>query len=569
MAIAILFAVTPQRSKTGNTPVPVTSFRGNELNPALSPDGSQVAFAWAGERNDNFDIYVMALGSGTPSRLTSYPADDVAPSWSPDGRTIAFVRRMGGVRGELYLIPAQGGTEHRIGEVSDVELRQSPPRLVSLAWSPDGRWIAASHREPGDSTQRIYLFSRTGSLRPLTSPPAPSSDHRPAFSQDGRALAFCRLPGWSTSDIYTQALDSELRAVGAPQRLTPSGRWSVHPVWRPAGDQLLYLSADEPGAPHELRITATAWKSNGRTISFHDRPMEIAAAGDRLVYSTAKQDSNIWRARIPRTGGAPSEPELFIASTRKDDRPRYSPDGRMIAFTSSRSGSQEIWLAKADGSSPTRLTSFGGPLVGYGSWSPDGRTIVFHARPEGQADVYVIPAAGGPATRLTTHPADDTMASYSQDGKWIYFSSARSGTMEIWRMSSNGSDATQLTSSGGHRPLESSDGKRIFYNSLDGSRIRSIPVAGGPPSDVRGPLHSYPSAFAITPKGIYYESPPQAGGAYFIRFYGFNTGEDRPVALARHLPFLGMTVSPDETHILFDQFDEYDLDLMLVSEFRP
>ena len=72
--------------------VPLTSLNGEEYSPTFSPDGDQVAFAWNGEKKDNFDIYVEIVGSSEVRRLTTDPEPDLAPSWSPDGRQIGYVR---------------------------------------------------------------------------------------------------------------------------------------------------------------------------------------------------------------------------------------------------------------------------------------------------------------------------------------------------------------------------------------------------------------------------------------------------------------------------------------------
>jgi Tol biopolymer transport system component len=263
--------------------------------------------------------------------------------------------------------------------------------------------------------------------------------------------------------------------------------------------------------------------------------------------------------------------ELFISSTWRDDKPRYSPDGKNIAFTSSRSGFSEIWVSKADGSNPVRMTFFGGPLIGHANWSPDGQWLVFHARPEGQADVFVMPAAGGPAKRLTTNLADDTLPSYSHDGRWIYFSSARSGQDQIWRMPAAGGKAVQLTTSGGSAPIESPDGKAVFYRVPDenGRGIWRMPSGGGKSVKVAGPTHDFPSGFAVTADGLYFPAPPHFGDQRFIRFFSFSTGQSRPVAVASHAFHLGMSVSPDSKYVLFDQVDEAGSDLMLIENFRP
>ena len=72
--------------------VPLTTFPGVELYPSLSPDGNHVAFSWTGPKQDNPDIYVQQIGSGSPLRLTTDPRNDYNPVWSPDGRWIAFLR---------------------------------------------------------------------------------------------------------------------------------------------------------------------------------------------------------------------------------------------------------------------------------------------------------------------------------------------------------------------------------------------------------------------------------------------------------------------------------------------
>jgi Tol biopolymer transport system component len=529
-----------------------------------------VAFVWNGPKQDNFDIYTMRLGSDKPVRVTEDPAQDISPAWSPDGSAIAFIRQLNARHGELLLVPANGGPEHKIADLTDDEFQESPGRLVSLAWSPDGSAIAASHRRPGDASERIYLFSRTGEMRPLTSPTAPIADHTPAFSSDGRVLAFTRMPGYSTAEIYTVPLDGTLHVAGAARRVTNANRWCVNPVWLRGKNRILYLEAVQPEGHKELKITASNSRStDGVTVLLNGEPHNITAGPDEIVYSTTRKDTNIWRARIPARGEAPSIPEKLISSTRADDKPRYSPDGSKIAFTSSRSGTPEIWVSNADGSNLVRMTNFGGPLVGHADWSPDGQWLTFHARPEGQADLFRMPAAGGPVKRLTTDPADDTMPTFAHDGRSIYFASARSGRLEIWRMPPGGGRSVQITTSGGDQPLESADGRTIFYLSVDGTRIQSVPAEGGAASDVTGPLHVYPSGFAVTSEGVYYEAPPHSGDQRFVCFFSFATRTSRPLAVANRPFYIGLTVSPREPYVVFDQIDDLDRDLMLLRDFHP
>ncbi|MCX6638089.1 MAG: protein kinase, partial [Acidobacteria bacterium] len=98
--------------------VPLTAHAGSEVNPSFSPDGNQLAFCWNGGGSDNFDIYIKLIGPGAPLRLTTDPAADHSPAWSPDGRWIAFLRVPVSGAATVMMIPALGGPERTVGEIS-------------------------------------------------------------------------------------------------------------------------------------------------------------------------------------------------------------------------------------------------------------------------------------------------------------------------------------------------------------------------------------------------------------------------------------------------------------------
>ena len=89
------------------------------------------------------------------------------------------------------------------------------------------------------------------------------------------------------------------------------------------------------------------------------------------MYLQQVLDSNIYRAELP--GGAAVVPQQLASSTRVESSPDISPDGLRIAFTSNRSGSNEVWLADADGANPKQLTALG--TTTHPRWSPDGRHL--------------------------------------------------------------------------------------------------------------------------------------------------------------------------------------------------
>jgi len=567
VVIAAAYLGRSQGRVLPSPPTPLTVFQGSEVDPALSPDGRHVAFSWNGERQDNFDIYILTIASGNVRRLTAAPAHDLNPAWSPDGRAIAFLRRLDGDHAALLLVPSAGGPERAIGETRNDEMRL-PPQLGSLSWSADGRWIAAAHREPGEPHEGIYLFSMNGEHRRLTNSPLDShGDHAPAFSPDGQKLAFSRLLGFANSEIYVLSLDASRQPTGEV-RLTNHKRWSSNPVWTGGGESILYLFGQSGRMHCELRMIGTSGlPSSDRTIPLEDDVWQISA-GRHLIYSRSREDTNIWRARIVAPGEPLEAPELLMSTTVTDGKARYSPDGTKIAFVSSRSGFEELWIADADGSHPIRVTSFNGPVVGPAGWSPDGRWLVFHARPEGQADLFVVPAAGGSPRQLTQHPSDDNVPTYSCDGRWVNFSSVRTGHRQIWRMPSSGGNAVQITTGGGMRPIESEDCKTLFYVSDLGNAILRVPVTGGVESQVATPVCPE-FGFALAGEELYYPAPTNSGNGCEFRVLGLTTGQSRPVVRTPAWPLgRAASVSPDRKYLLFEQSDRPGMDLMLVNNFQ-
>ena len=112
------------------------------LNPSFSPDGSEVVFAWDGPRGGNHNLYVKLIGSNDLLRLTSGAADEISPAWSPDGQRIAFVRTLEHGKRAVMLISPLGGSERKLTEVFLDDF--SPEGHAVLAWTPDGRYLAAT-----------------------------------------------------------------------------------------------------------------------------------------------------------------------------------------------------------------------------------------------------------------------------------------------------------------------------------------------------------------------------------------------------------------------------------------
>jgi Tol biopolymer transport system component/DNA-binding winged helix-turn-helix (wHTH) protein len=566
--ISVVLALYPSATTTPPVwrAIPLTTYPGIEFNPAVSPDNRSVAFTWNGEGQDNFDIYVQPIGQGRPQRLTVDRAQDTSPAWSPKGDKIAFLRRIDNDRNQVVLIPAFGGPEQILAEtLSGVTGGAIASDLrMNLTWTPDGNWVVAHDRETRQSPESLFLFSvSTGEKRLLIQTPAGYHDENTAFSPAGDAVAFSRHSAKALSELYLLGLSRDFRPSGSAIRLTNEGGQVTHPVWAKGGSRIFYRLGSN------LRAVDVRSSGQPQVVMLEERGgIAELSLGRDLIYSQTAYDANIWRAEIPPRGSPPAVPHSLISSTRADNSAQYSRDGRTIAFRSSRSGSDEIWISNGDGSNPIQVTSFG-PRVMFPNWSPDGLRLVFHARPEGQADIFTVAAGGGSPVRVTSDPAEDTLASYSLDGRWIYFSSNRSGESEIWKMPADGGDAIRLTAGGGLMPVESPDGKSVFYARVSEREngIWKFPVEGGKPERVTGRI-AKDVAFAVGNEGIYYVTPPESPTRQLIHFLEFSTNQSRPVVVADREIGLGMSLSKDGRFLIFPQRDQAGSDLMIIRDFN-
>jgi Tol biopolymer transport system component/predicted Ser/Thr protein kinase len=545
---------------------PVTAYPGSERHPTFSPDGNEIAFSWDGERHDNADIYRKLIGPGEPLRLTQDPAPDCCPAWSPDGRQIAFLRTPLKGQTQVRVVPSLGGAERLLAEVAALP-SYVPYWHTCLAWTADGKWLIGPNLRlvSAETGEGRLLLPRTG---------AKGWDLDPALSPDARTLAFVRRLDYGIGDVYLLRLSADLQPVRDPQRLTFENREISSPVWTPDGREIVFSSGKVYSERRLLRVRAAAPENPNAyrpdLTAFGDGAITLAVSRDgrRLAYAREILDTNIYRFRLSGPPGRSSAPEKLIASTGIDGNAEYSPDGREIAFVSSRSGTEEIWIANADGSRPRQLTTIGGPMTSNARWSPDGRTILFDSRREGSADLYLVSSGGGAPRRLTDHPAYDGEARFSRDGRWIYFPSTRTGRTELYRMPAAGGEAVQVTRNGGGPAFESPDGKWIYYGK--GGDLWKVPAGGGEESRVLGPL-SYRFNFVVVDEGIYFiPGATQLLGTqpFRLEFHDFASRKTRLILQTDKPWTLGISLSPDKRWAVFSQFDQAGSDIMLVENFR-
>jgi len=281
-----------------------------------------------------------------------------------------------GVPGRVYVQELPGG--------SPQPLTPHLPEVHSVAWSPDGRWLAYVEGNfafvfgtiwfANEASSSIMIVSADGGEpRPVTAN-AGHVNTSPTWGPDGRTL-FWISNREGTRDIY--------RA-----RLSGSG---------------------EPADP-PLRLT-TGLDAHG---------VSLDGEGTRLAYTSLHSPSNIWVIDVPRGGPVSiSRARPVTAGSQTIEGVDVSADGEWLVFDSNRGGNYDVYRMSATGGEAVRLTT--DPAGDHmPRWSPDGSAIVFHSLRAGHRDVYTIGADGTGETQRTNDPAEEVDSDWAGADAVVY-----------------------------------------------------------------------------------------------------------------------------------------------------
>jgi Tol biopolymer transport system component len=448
---------------------------GYEGEPSWAPDG--LSLVYTADRRGNLDIYLSQVSGGPAVNLTNDSSDDVQPAFSPDGKSIAFVSSRRGIAlrygtvesprlgGSIFVMPALGGA----------------PRFVAdgnfPAWSPDGKELVFS---AGDwFARRLYRVPSTGGapqLIPVTmdrefearGAPGLSQDFAaPAVSPDGRFIAFEALHGIYVvpaggGNAVAVAQGRSPAWVHAPLALvfTAAGRASGESLWR-----LPMSEADgKPAGPAEpitvghgrdvqaavtrdgryIAFAATDTTSNVERLAFDlergrqaAAPASVTTGNDQIYFFNVSPDgkSTMYESRRTRgiwkaDAGQPAV-QLSLDPSQADVYPRWSPDGRQIAFARRpREQNQSpagVWLMEPDGSNPRALGLEA--LNGFFQWTPDSRGLVLQKPDDRQ--LYLVDVETKQDVRVTNEPDILPLTGVSRDGAWLAYQSTNSPRRNI------------------------------------------------------------------------------------------------------------------------------------------
>jgi Tol biopolymer transport system component len=436
---------------------PLTSDPGVETHPALSPDGSLLAYAGGAGLGAQRDIYLRGVTDGTPIRLTDTAEDEMAPAWSPDGRRIAFVRRLPGAPCEILVAPVPQGEPRVVG-------RCAVESVTRLAWTRDGE-ILLSDRPTREAVRRIRALNpNTGQMREVTAPPSTSlGDLDPVVTHRGDQLVFRRAFSYGVADLYAAEVS------GAGLRPITRDGWKAIGYAFSADDRTLVFSSNREGDSGlwsvDFRRPSTPVRLSLGLVEFGRLSADRTGL---LAVEVGDYRSNLfaWRA-----GAAPV---ALTHGNTSDWDPDLSATGE-LTFVSDQNGRSEIWSKRRDGQ-PTRLTDLKASSVFSPRWSPDGRSIAFVASRGGRTDVYQITAGGSGLRNLTSDGAARDELAWDRNGD-LLIPTLREDGWRTERIDAQGRISV-VPNSAGVLTLKSAGGRGLYALKKDDDRLWRLEAGG-------------------------------------------------------------------------------------------
>jgi len=556
---------------------PITAYVGNELAPALSPDGESVVFSRDDEAG-NRGLFVMRIGSSGAVRLTDAAEPDRFPAWSPDGANIAFLRQRGPTSFDLLVVPTGGGRERTLTPVSfrPTGIYGSPP----LTWTPLGDDLVFTTRAGDDVTAAHHLYKLTLATGEIAQMTVGENvyDTSPAISPDGRWLAFVRHADLSHSRgvLMVQPLmaakPEEPVAVPVPMTGAETLGDAVHSAsWSADGRYLTFIAGVNL---HEWEFGTTEthqlWAGAGHLG-------EVTPAGDisaltmvrdggraRAVIASITRTLDIVALRLASSTYEASEPPApRFVTTAVDTHPSFSHDGTRVAFISRRDTGPEVWIAAADGGNEWRLTDRQARVVGFPRWSPDDKLIAFHDTLDPEMRyVYVVDPNTGVVRRL----APGCCADWSASGEYLYTTDSGTSLSRV-----RVADGQREMLFPGGFAVVTADGSKVLYGKLGEHNLYARAVAGDLRNNAEELLvtdSAYPSGAAVAADGVFYFGYALPGEPATIRFYDYAKRETRTIARVSGTPHETSTFSPSAGELLYGS-QAATADLVLVEFGQP
>jgi Tol biopolymer transport system component/predicted Ser/Thr protein kinase len=518
----------------------LTSEPGYEGEPTFSPDGETIAYV--SDRTGNFEIFLKQVSGGPDVNVTNSPADDVQPAFSPDGKQIAFVSTRESsthltyenfgvppTGGDIWVMPALGGNPRRIAELGNFpswsadgsslvftgggaynkaiyrvsadggEPREIPVQvstgmtgrfLIYPSLSPDGKWLLLQ----ANPNQVVVVPGGGGEARLL------AVGRRPVWASDGRSIVYSTaVPGKNSSlwrlPFPTEKGASEGRGEPLTVGITPNTQATI------SGDQkqIAFTALEQTFNLETLPFDAEAGRVTGEAT-------ELTAGRNDIQWKTFSPDSRSVvfgkDGRIYRLDRGQTAYPLTTDPSFVDAQPRWSPDGRSVAFERAPAAERakiDLWVMAADGAGPRRLIEKGRAA----SWMPDNRGIVYCSTADKY--LYLFDLVSRRSRKVTDETTMAPLNTVSPDGKWVVYQSSAEIAITIRARPIDGGPTLVVAATPGQmgsgHPMLAPSGNWFYYQ-VDHKNVYRVP---GP---VQGWRKAEPVKVTNFPEfGLFIEDP--------------------------------------------------------------
>lgn len=395
-------------------------------DPRLSPDGKLVAYVVTTvdqkQNRRHSSIWMTAIDdSRSPWQFTTSPQNSNSPRWSPDGRWLAFISsrpsiETGAPRGATESVAGETRPQVWVLSMSGGEARRVTNLkngVSTFQWSPDGK--------------RLACISRTGP----SDARAENRDRSDVRHYSHISYKFNDTGWYDDRRSHIWIVDAK---SGAAKQITSGDDWNdADPQWSPDGTRIAFAS-NRSGKEYEENRNTDVWV--------------IAAEGGALTKISDHDES--------------------------DNSPRWSPDGKTIAFVGRVREDEhpKVWLASSVGSTPSVLAAKNLDLIPTDlDWAEDGRALYFQAGVKAETHVFRVDVASKEITRITSgaravHGADFN----DKTRKMVYAANDFRRLDDLYVADLSGQNERKITKTNEAlwRQLELADVERITYKSADG-----------------------------------------------------------------------------------------------------
>ena len=378
---------------------PFTAELGEEVEPALSPDGRWAVYAARASADDRFSLYLRALADDSGRRITVASLGARRPAWSPSGRIIAFFARTD--RGCWVVAGSPFAMRYR-------PIARCDDSGGGLAWLDEQRLIVADRDGYGAplTLRLIELATRRATV--LTEPPAGiAGDGTPLVLANGSMIYFVRTEAPGAARLMAMDLSGR-----RPRQLSRGVLFSG--LARAPGGRLLVTGirrGDDSGL-WEVDPGSGEWRLLVPGEAAHPASSADGAVG---LFDQSAASGAVWLQRLS-TGQA----SQLTNSTRFDRQPALAPDRRRLAFISDRGGLPELWLRDmASGAERRPPQARGLAVTGFG-WSPASDRIALAGRDERGPGLFMFDLRAARLERLRSEGSEMNPA-FSSDGGRLFF----------------------------------------------------------------------------------------------------------------------------------------------------